>query len=124
MLRYTSRLVHETTCEAMTHGRRLDEMKSLSNSYTIPISRVREHPVGIKILDNAKLTITALGPELVLTTTDIRDRSAIDELRHRGEQEAASLAKTSTHFASLCEQLHSRKPPIADFEAMNESYWI
>jgi hypothetical protein len=124
LLRYTSRLVHETTCRALESARRFDEMKSLSNSYTDPIWQIRDRAIGIEVHDDHALSVTALGSELVVARWDISNRSVIREISERCEAELASLSESTRRFATLCEKLYARSPVIADFDAMNQSWWI
>ena len=124
LLRYTSRLVHETTCRALEGARRFDEMKSLSNFYTDPICQIRDRSIGIEVHGDHTLSVTAFGPELASARWDISNRSVIAEIRAHCETEVASLSEANQHFAILCERLYSRRPVIAGFDAMNESWWI
>jgi hypothetical protein len=124
LLRYTSRLVHETTCRALEDAMRFDEMKLLSNTYTDPICQVPHRSIGIEVHPNRTLSVTAFGPELVAARWEIGNRSVIGEIRERCEAELASLSESTRHFATLCERLYAQRPVIAAFDAMNESWWI
>lgn len=48
LLRYTSRLVHETACRALEDARRFEERKSLSNSCTGPNWQIRNRSLVSK----------------------------------------------------------------------------
>jgi hypothetical protein len=54
LLRYTSRLVHETECRQFEKEMRFDEMKRLSNYYTGPICEIAYHNryIGFMVLEN------------------------------------------------------------------------
>lgn len=123
LLRYTSRLVHETTCRALEHATRFDEMKSISNLYTSPILQIRNRSIGVEVHADHTLSVTAFGPELVTTQWDISNRSAIDEIRERCDAELASLSQLTRRFRSVCERFYSQRPVVDDFDAMNESWW-
>jgi hypothetical protein len=124
LLRYTSRLVHETTCRALEDSRRFDEMMSLSNSYTDAICEIRHRTIGIEVHGNDTLSVTAFGPELVAARWDISNRSVISELSKHCEAEIASLSESTRHFETLCQRHYDQRPVIADFDAMNQSWWV
>ncbi|MEO0530317.1 MAG: hypothetical protein AAF266_07025 [Planctomycetota bacterium] len=78
LVRYTSRLVHDTTCKAMEESRSYSDMKALSNSYTGPICEFRQAggSVGVRINADETLTITSFAtypsPDatVAMTSTD------------------------------------------------------
>lgn len=65
LLRYTSRLVHETECVAMKESERYTEMKGRSNLYTSPICEVRfrNKSIGISVHEDNQLSIVAIRTE-------------------------------------------------------------
>lgn len=66
LVRYTSRLIHETTCKALKDARHFSDMKSLSNRYTGPICEFRHQgrAVGVRVNGDQTLDVTqfATGP--------------------------------------------------------------
>ena len=124
LLRYTSRLVHETTCRALADERRFREAKALSGVYTEAICEIgRARSIGIEVHAAHTLSVTAFGPELLESRWEISDRSVIRTIRERCDAELASLSESTRNFASLCERFYSKRPVIAEFDAMNESWW-
>lgn len=124
LLRYTSRLVHEATCRGLSGARRYDEMKTLSNAYTGPICDINAGGViGIKVHADHTLSVTAFGPELLRSQWDISDRSVIGTIRERGDAELVALSGSTQQFANLCERFYAQRTLIAEFDAMNESWW-
>jgi hypothetical protein len=65
LLRYTSRLIHETECVALQERERYVEMKRKSNCYTDPICEVRyrNKSIGITVHDDHRLSIVAVRTE-------------------------------------------------------------
>jgi hypothetical protein len=59
LLRYTSRLVHETGCAPTKDGQ---SPKSKSNTYTWPLCDIKykDKPIGARVHDNQRLAITAI----------------------------------------------------------------
>lgn len=72
LLRYTSRLVHESECIGLRDGRGYAEMKRLSNAYTAPICEIRygKKSIGVTVHDDHRLSIirarTERSPERVI----------------------------------------------------------
>jgi len=62
LLRYTSRMVHETECIFLRESERYAEMKKLSNHYTDPICehRFRHKSIGVTIHEDYRLSINAV----------------------------------------------------------------
>jgi hypothetical protein len=62
LLRYTSRLIHETECAALRTSERSSEMKDLSNRFTGPICEVRyrNKAIGISVHEDNHLSIAAV----------------------------------------------------------------
>jgi hypothetical protein len=65
LLRYTSRLVHETQYPQI--GRDTSEymrsFKAKSSTYTSPLSNIRsnDHAIGVRVLDDQQLAVTSIG---------------------------------------------------------------
>jgi hypothetical protein len=64
LLRYTSRLIHETECHALREHERFDEERIKSNSYTGPICDVRysKKIIGVTVHDDHRLSIVPVCP--------------------------------------------------------------
>ena len=84
LIRYTSRLLHETHCKALENAERFSEMKSLSNSYTNPICDLnyKSKTIGIRVNDDRTLCVTpfANGPSI---DGDVRLTSTAGGPTHR-----------------------------------------
>src|SRR5262249_45207565 len=65
LLRYTSRLVHESECIGLSDSGRYAEMKRTSNAYTAPICEIRYRgkAVGVTVHPDHRLSITAVPTE-------------------------------------------------------------
>jgi hypothetical protein len=65
LLRYTSRLVHESECISLRESGRYAERKRTSNAYTDPICeiRYRNKSIGITFHDDHRLSIIAVRTE-------------------------------------------------------------
>ncbi len=65
LMRYTSRLVHETEFVALRDQEPVDEMKRRSNSYTSPICeiRYRKKSIGVTVHSDHRLSIVAVRTE-------------------------------------------------------------
>jgi hypothetical protein len=76
LLRYTSRLIHETECATLVDEARYSEMKSRSNTYTHLLCEIkyRRKAIGITVEDNNRLGITAAWIEP--STTQLRARGS------------------------------------------------
>jgi hypothetical protein len=72
LLRYTSRLIHESECISLSDGGRYAEMKRTSNVYTHPICEIRYRgkAIGVTAHPDHRLSITPVrterSPERVL----------------------------------------------------------
>ena len=68
LLRYTSRLVHETEYRGLKAARQFSEMKSRSNSYTNPICDIKyqSRNIGLCVTPDAEIVRTpfAFGPKI------------------------------------------------------------
>jgi hypothetical protein len=60
LLRYTSRLIHESECIGLRESGRFDEMRALSNAYTATICDMRYEgkAFGVTVHPNSRMTIT------------------------------------------------------------------
>lgn len=65
LLRYTSRLIHETECNALSKERRHSERADKSNSYTEPLWDLRssKKAIGIRVMEDNRLIVTAFQDE-------------------------------------------------------------
>ncbi len=65
LLRYTSRLVHESELVALREDEQFSEMKRVSNAYTMPICeiRFRGKAIGLTVHPDQRLSITAVRTE-------------------------------------------------------------
>jgi hypothetical protein len=62
LLRYTSRMIHESECLDLADRREFSEISRLSNSYTDPICEIKnqEKQIGIAVLPDNQLAVTPL----------------------------------------------------------------
>src|SRR5579859_6772497 len=65
LLRYTSRLIHESECISMRDSGRFTEMKRTSNAYTQPICEIRYRGKAIGV---------AVHPDNLLSITPVRTK--------------------------------------------------
>ncbi len=79
LLRYTSRLIHETECIALEEVRRFSERASKSNSYTDPICELRfqDKSIGLTFHEDNHLSIIAIRAEPM--TEKVMQRSIHDQ---------------------------------------------
>jgi hypothetical protein len=65
LLRYTSRLIHESECIGLRDSGRYTEMTRTSNSYTRPICQIRYSgkAIGVAVDSDHRLSITPVGTE-------------------------------------------------------------
>jgi hypothetical protein len=148
LLRYTSRLIHETE-GLVLHGKLssahterslqsrekfVEQAKSRSNSYTDPICELRHRnkSIGVMVHDDHRLSIAAVRTrrakrpmETIQTETiDIRDRSRLVTLRNRGRVEIAELRSRNRVFAEVCDAFYQSRRVAQPFANLNASYWI
>ncbi len=107
LLRYTSRLIHETEMKALRATGRTHEMKAGSNDYTDPLCDFRrdERKVGVHVSQDQALTVTTLrrpATSVHQSEYDIRDRSVLLKLRAGGFAEIANLEKLNRKFSVAC----------------------
>jgi len=149
MMRYTSRLIHETEClvpNARSHARLnkaceessqprkfWEAMAIKSNSYTTPIGEIRRNKsIGVMVHDDHRLSIAAVRtrpegepPEPIQTETiDIRDRSRLVTLQERGRVEIGELRSRNRAFAEVCDAFYQSRRVAQPFENLNQPYWI
>jgi len=65
LLRYTSRLIHESECRGLRDSERYTEMKRTSNTYTNPICEIRYRgkAIGVAVHPDNRLSITPVRTE-------------------------------------------------------------
>jgi hypothetical protein len=124
LVRYTSRLFHETTAEALCDTRRFAEMMARSDGYSEPIRQSSSRNIGIWLDAHQAVWVTPFGPELVSLRRDISDRSVLGQLRALGEFEIEVLSESNRRFGALCDRFHASRPPIEEYEAMNARQWV
>ena len=65
LLRYTSRLVHETECLDLADARRFDERARRSNSYTGPLAQIKHKhkSIGVTVHEDHRISVDSLRIE-------------------------------------------------------------
>src|ERR1043166_2152290 len=140
LLRYTSRLIHETECLPTKASY---ERAIKSSSYTSPICEIRRNrSIGVVVHDDHRLSIFAMRTrasprgvtarskrgeprEAIQTETiDIADRSCLVTLRARGRVELAELKRRNRGFAEVCDAFYQSRRVVQPFSNLNQSYWI
>lgn len=128
LLRYTSRLIHETEIKMLLATNRASEIKDISNDYTDPLCNFRhnEKKVGIHVSHDHSLTVTPLCRSRGTPSQsvhEIRDRSVLASLKADGLAEIDTLVGLNRRFAAVCSK-YCRAGEIAeDFDNLIESYW-
>lgn len=124
LVRYTSRLFHETTAEALCDARRFSEMMERSDGYSQPIRQSESRPMGISIDSDQALWVTPFGPELEPVRWDISDRSVLDKLRNLGDAEIRLLVESNRRFGRLCEEFYARRTLVEEYWTVDARRWI
>jgi len=166
LLRYTSRLFHETAAVPLRRQRRYDEMNARSNAYTSPIGEIHAQGrmVGVTVHPDEHLSIHSirLGPPAVKTgmrwsegkppiyfeisgdretlitkdeymfhistireeRIDIRDRSALATIQHRGQAELQDLVTFHAKFTEVSRVYARQSEIFTTFTHLNAGDWI
>ena len=128
LLRYTSRLIHETEMKMLLATGRASEMKDVSNDYTDPLCDFRhnERKIGIHVSQEYSLTVTPLRQSRTSahqSEHEIRDRSVLASLKADGLAEIALLDTLNHRFAAVCSEYCKDGEIAKDFDNLIESYW-
>jgi hypothetical protein len=128
LLRYTSRLIHETELKMLLATGRASEMKGISNDYTDPLCDFRhnEKKLGIHVSQDHSLTVTPLRRSRSAANQsehEIRDRSVLAKLKADGLAEVDSLVTLNRRFAAVCNQYCEAGEIAEDFDNLIEAYW-
>lgn len=129
LLRYTSRLWHETEhCDLRMTGQHA-EAKQRSNDYTTPLvmHRYGKGSLGYRVLPDEMLSVTSFrsGQEPLLEQlVPLHDRTILAKIRAQGHQEIAHLSGLHRNFGKACRRLSKTNDPFNPFESLNEDYWI
>ena len=120
LLRYTSRLVHETACAAMNRGRRHQDAGRISNSYTIPLCEIKHSgkPIGIRVHDDHQLSITAIrgGPIREHVVMEWREGGPTGYFRVTGEAEGkdCKVPINKEEYTRIAEKIKAKTVDIRD----------
>ncbi len=129
LLRYTSRLVHETQCpKADDSVDYMASFKGKSNTYTLPLCDIKfkDKPIGVRVHNDERLTVTAIRntrEPLEAESVDIRDRSRLDAVRERGMREISTLTEHNRVFGGACNAYYSSRKVAEPFRNLNQEYW-
>ncbi len=153
LLRYSSRLIHETEVGPQHNAEDFSEMIRMgrkSNSYTNPICEIRfgKRSIGICVHEDNCLSIVAVGFKVNRDTEgneheqaiekeefdrlhstiraekiDIGDRSILATLRQRGTTEIAGLVEKNRVFSEACNVFYQSRNVAQPFDNFNESWW-
>lgn len=126
LLRYTSRLIHETTLNAIRESDQIAGMKPKSNEYSHPLCafKSRGMKVGVLIAEDQIIQIRPLPTAHESdspTIRDIRDRSVLIGLRDEGLKELDALTILNRRFGGICNSYSAE--PAQEFDNLVESYW-
>ena len=126
LLRYTSRLVHETECKRKHDLHEHSEAKQMSNSYTSPICEIRyaDKQIGIRVHEDQRLTVTWVRkeprPERVMTSGRVGEEPKyfLIETGHDGDRTETPITKEAySHFS---ESVSQTDYSISDRSALNQ----
>jgi hypothetical protein len=135
LLRYTSRLFHETEALALQAQGKYDEFAHRSNAYTSPILEVdtRHIGIGLVVQTNTQIKVHSVrresqhlrpGMAIQTETVSILDRSCLFEIRERGMAELNTLEKLHGKFAQICRARLAGRDAFESFDSLIEHYWI
>lgn len=125
LMRFTSRIVHETVYPGLKAEGRLRDYKSYGDRYTGPIcsSKHNSRSVGIRVHDDNRLEITEFSQELSGKFVAVGDRTVLHSLRDRGLAEADLLEAKNEEFGVFCRGFQQRRPIVEPFDQRHESWW-
>lgn len=128
LVRYTSRLVHETTLEALEEARQFAARSALSNGYTVPLCKLKYEgaKIGVRVGDDQTLTVSPFvnAPHVRPFTVSIRDRGELRTVKGQGLAEIAALERRSSDFAAACRRFHDSEDPFRPFTKLHESWCV
>jgi hypothetical protein len=133
LIRYTTRLIHETESVALHAERRFAEASARSNAYIPPLVEIdhRQRRIGIRIDPDNTLALTPFATEssgfdaaLRERTISLVDRSVLNELETEALAECDYLAKANDRFRVLCNSYCAEHEVAAAFDRLHQSWWL
>jgi hypothetical protein len=121
LIRYTSRLIHETWCPALRNAERYSERTRLSNGYTVPICDInyKHTSIGVRIGADETLAVTPFaksasyeGTVRVISGGEGTSRWFHTTVDAEGEEIEREISKD--HFIELTRTLREREYEIRD----------
>jgi len=121
LIRYTSRLIHETWCPALRNAEQYSELARLSNGYTNPICDInyKHRSIGVRIGAEETLAVTPFaksasheGTVRVISAGEGSSQWFHTTVNAEGEEIEREISKD--HFIELTRTLREREYEIHD----------
>ena len=137
LLKYTSRLWHETELIYRLSKRNLDSIKEDSNRYTGLLCNInyQSKKIGICVNDNNILHLSSIALEgikqdnghwssIKTTQIEIEDRSVIKDIISEAEIEIEALNNLKNQYSNRCRSYLSNHDPLQEFDNLHASSYI